>query len=314
MGRVLVTGANGFVGRALCPHLEKQGWEVVKATRQSMEGAVAVGEIGPETDWGQALENVDAVVHLAARVHVMNDTVADPLEAFRQVNTRGTKHLAQSAAKAGVKRLVFLSSIKVNGEETFGHPFDEAMWANPLDAYGQSKWEAEQALWEVVESTTLQGVVIRPPLVYGPGVKGNFETLLRIAHKGIPLPFAAVKNARSLVYVGNLVGGISKALEGEAASGQTFMISDGEDLSTAELIDRSAKALGHKSKLFPFPIFLLKLAGILTGKSAMIARLTGSLQVNSAKIRDLLQWQPPFSVEKGLKETADWFITHNKSG
>ncbi len=313
MAKVLVTGANGFVGKTLCHLLENQGWEVVKASRQPLEGFVTIGEIGPATDWSPALQDVEAVIHLAARVHVMNDMVADPLEAFRQVNTHGTKHLAQSAAEAGVKKFIFVSSIKVNGEATGAMPFDETMAANPQDPYGQSKWEAELALWEVGEQTALQGVVIRPPLVYGPGVKGNFETLLKISNKGMPLPLAGVKNARSLIYVGNLAHGIYSALENEAANGETFLISDGEDLSTADLITRSATALGRADRLFPFPLSLLKLAGLMLGKSAIIDRLTGTLQVNSDKIHQLLNWLPPYSVEKGLKDTADWFITHKNS-
>jgi len=314
MRKVLVTGANGFVGSVLCPLLNEQGWQVVKASRHPLSGFVTVGDIGPDTNWNEALKEVEAVIHLAARVHVMNDDEANPLAAFRNVNTAGTKHLAQSAAHAEVKRMIFVSTIKVNGEATEEKPFDETMAADPQDPYGQSKWEAEQALWEVVGKTELQGVVIRPPLVYGAGVKGNFDTLLKVAEKGLPLPLKSVNNARSLVFVGNLAHGICTALQTEAANDQTFLISDGEDLSTAQLITRTAEALGKRAKLFSFPLPLLKLAGRMTGKSGMIDRLTGSLQINSSKIRQMLQWQPPFSVEKGLKQTADWYTTDINTG
>ena len=312
----LITGANGFVGRAMCDELLRRGWRVRAAVRSSAkitDGAeiVAVGDIDDNTDWTNALRDVDVVIHLAARVHVMKDTATDPLAEFLKVNLNGTENLAQQAARAGVKRLVYVSSVKVNGEETHGqHSYTELDTPAPQDAYGKSKWEAEQALRRIALETGLQVVIVRPPLVYGPGVKGNFISLLAAINKGIPLPLAGANNARSLVYVGNLVDALIACATHPAAAGQTYLVRDGEDVSTALLVEKIAVALGHNSRSFYFPPALLRAAAAVLGRSAQVDRLFGSLRVSDAKIRAELGWVPPYTLAQGLRATADWYFSH----
>ncbi len=312
--RVLVTGANGFVGRVLCTTLTQHGYAVRGAVRSSAASTqapcVAVGEITEQTDWSVALTDVDVVIHLAARVHVMRDTAVDPLAEFRRVNTAGTEHLARCAAASGVKRLVYVSSIKVNGEETHGgKKFSEADTPAPQDAYDVSKWEAEKALHRVAHETGLEVVIVRPPLVYGPGVKGNFAQMLAVVAKGVPLPLASVHNRRSLIYVGNLVDALITCATHPAAAGQTYLVCDGEDVSTPDLLRQLAVAMGVPSRLFPCPAMLLRLAGKLAGKSQQLERLLGSLQVDNGKIRRDLNWRPPYSLQAGLQATAEWKLT-----
>jgi nucleoside-diphosphate-sugar epimerase len=268
-----------------------------------------VGEIGPDTDWRTALEDITAVVHLAARTHVMRESAADPLAAYRDINVEGTQRLAEAAAAAGVRRFVFLSSIKVNGERTGLLPFGEADEPRPEDAYGITKLEAEQVLERIAAESEMRVTILRPPLVYGPGVKGNFLALMGAVRKGVPLPLGLVDNRRSLVHVGNLASAIVACLDNERAAGQTFLVSDGEDLSTPELIRRLATGLATRPRLYPCPVWLLRVAGTLLGKRAQVARLTDSLQVDSARIRQMLGWTPPFTVEQGLAETAWWFAS-----
>lgn len=316
MPAVLVTGATGFVGRAACQHLLARSWPVKAAVRprpRSMPGLlpaveqVNVPSMGPHTDWAAALAGVDTVLHLAARVHVMDEKAPDPLAEFRRVNTAGTERLARMAADAGVRRLVFLSTIKVNGEETGSTPFTEADAPNPQDAYAQSKWEAEQALQRVAGQTGLEVVVLRPPLVYGPGVKGNFLRLLRAVDRGIPLPLAWAQNQRSLIFLGNLVDAIATCVTHPKAAGNTYLVSDCEDVSTAELISRIAAALGRPARLWPFPTPLIALAGGLMGKSGEVERLLGSLEVDCTEIQRELAWNPPYSMTEGLAQTAHWY-------
>lgn len=313
MKHILVTGANGFVGSALCAEALKRGIQVNGAVRNAAdmpEGArrFKIDRVDGETDWTLALQNVDAIVHLAARVHVMSDVSVDPLTDFRKVNVQGTENLARQAAKAGVKRFVFLSSIKVNGEQTVsGRKFSEDDVPVPSDAYGISKWEAEQVLHRISRETGMEVVILRLPLVYGPGVKGNFIQMVKAVSAGIPLPLASVRNSRSLVYLGNLVDALIVCATHPAAAGQTYLISDGEDVSTTELLRRLAGALGVPARLFSLPPGLLRFAGMLTGKSAQVDRLLGSLQVDSSKIRQELGWQPPFFMAQGLKATAEWY-------
>lgn len=309
--KTLITGANGFVGRALCAELHERGFAVRAAVRSAnvefddLEREI-VGAIDAETDWTNALHGVDVVIHLAARVHVMLDDASDPLEAFRRVNVAGTEHLARSAAASGVRRLVYVSSIKVNGEASSeGEKFSESDMPAPQDPYGVSKCEAEQALYRVAAETGLEVVIIRPPLVYGAGVKGNFAQMLKVLHKGIPLPLASVNNRRSLVYVGNLVGALILCATHPAAAGQTYLVSDGEDISTPDLLRQLGAAMGHPARLFSCLPVLLKLAGGLTDKADQVERLLGSLQVDSSKIRRELGWQPPFSLQQGLQATAE---------
>ena len=318
-GKVLVTGANGFIGEALCSSLTQRGYSVCKAVRKEgigngrhdslpNPGIVSVGEITADTDWSTALEDVTEVVHLAARVHVMNDVSAEPLEEFRRVNVAGTERLARSAAASGVKRLVYVSSIKVNGEMTCGGgKFTETDRPAPLDPYGISKYEAEQALVRIAKETSLEVVIVRPPLVYGPGVKGNFAQMLCVLSRGLPLPLASVTNSRSLIYVKNLVDALITCATHPDAAGMTYLVSDGEDISTPDLLRRLGQVMGRPACLLPCPETILKLAGMLTGKSAQVERLLGSLQVDSGKIRRELNWTPPYTLQQGLQATAEWY-------
>ena len=312
--RILVTGAGGFVGRPLCSELRNRGFTVRAAVRASGEfpaeiEVVTVGAIDGNTNWTSALQGVDVVIHLAARVHVMKDEAADPLAEFLKVNLHGTENLAVQAARAGVKRLVYVSSIKVNGEETHEQrSYTEQDTPAPQDPYGVSKWQAEQALQLIAQKTGLEVVIVRPPLVYGPGVKGNFISLLAAIDNGIPLPLAGAKNERSLVYVGNLVSALAACSIHPAAAGQTYLVRDGEDVSTAQLVRKIAVALGRNSRLFYLSPGLLHTVASAVGRSAHIDRLFGSLRVNDAKLRDELGWAPPYMLEQGLRVTADWYI------
>ena len=308
--QVLVTGANGFVGRALCAEAVSRGMAVRGITRASGDLPIsvenfAVGGIDGNTDWQDVLTGCDVVVHLAARVHVMADTAANPLDEFRRLNVQGTLNLARQAAAAGVKRFVFVSSIKVNGEATqLGSPFTADDAPAPLDAYGVSKMEAEQGLREIARQTGMEVVIIRPPLVYGPGVKANFAAMMRWLKRGVPLPLGAIYNQRSLVALDNLVDLIVTCLTHPAAANQTFLVSDGEDVSTTELLRRMGQALGCPARLVPVPASWLKLAAAGVGKSDVAQRLCGSLQVDIEKTRRLLSWSQPLSLDEGLRRAA----------
>jgi nucleoside-diphosphate-sugar epimerase len=310
METVLVTGANGFIGRVLCDVLAASGRGVRKAVRThraDAADAVAVGDIGADTDWRAALEGVGCVVHLAARTHVLRETAADPLADYRRINVAATERLARAAAELGVWRFVFLSSAKVHGDSSGSRPFTEEDTPRPEDNYGVSKWEAEQALARVSAETGLQVVVLRPPLVYGPGVKGNFLRLMNLVARGVPLPLGAVDNRRSFIYTDNLAGAIIKALDAPQAAGRTFLVSDGEDVSTPDLVQEIGRALGKDAWLFPCPVGLLKAAAALAGKRPEAARLAGSLQLDSSRIRRELLWRTPYSFSEGLQKTAQWF-------
>ena len=304
--RVLVTGANGLIGRALVAGLLRRRTTVTAAVRREAAfppgvSVVRFGDLGPETDWREALAGCDVVVHLAARVHVMREGVVDPLTAYREVNVAGTLALAQQAAAAGAKRFIFISSVKVNGEGTRpGQPFRETDVPAPVDPYGVSKLEAEQALLALAASTGIEVVVIRSPLVYGPGVRANFAALMRAVARGVPLPLGAVKNRRSLVAVDNLVDLINTCVEHPAAANEIFFVSDGEDLSTPELVRRLAHAMGRPARLFPMPASVLMAGAMLLGKREVAQRLLGSLQVDISKARSLLGWTPPVNVDEGL--------------
>jgi UDP-glucose 4-epimerase len=311
--RILVTGANGFVGHALCKALHQSSHQVRTAIRsankhQESPDQVLVGDIIATTQWEQALQDINVVIHLAARVHVMNDQAVDPLSEFRKVNVDGTLNLARQAAMAGVKRFIFISSIKVNGESTAAnHPFSADDIPAPVDAYGISKREAEDALRLLAEETGLEVVIIRPPLVYGPGVKANFLTMMRWLHKGLPLPLGSIDNKRSLVALDNLVDLLVACVDHPAAANQTFLVSDDEDLSTSDLLRRMAKVLGKTAWLLPFPGWLLTPIAGLIGKKAVAQRLCYSLQVDITKTRHLLNWTPPINVDEGLRQAAQQY-------
>ncbi len=312
--RVLVTGASGFVGSALCRHLVANSINVIGTVRNLPALPVpgvdyrSVGELGTSTAWDDEIfTGVQIIVHCAARVHVTNDYAQDPLMEFRRVNTQGTEALAQVAVHTGVKRLIFLSSVKVNGENSLPDlPIDEAAPANPQDYYGISKLEAERALLRIASETGLEVVILRFPMVYGPGVKGNFLRLLKLVDSGIPLPFSLVNNRRSLVNLNNLTEVISACLTDPTAVEKTYMVSDGEDISTAQLITQMAHALEKPVRLWPCPLHLIKLAGMLAGKSDEMSKLLGSLCINSNKIRSELGWVPPHTLTQGLSQIAAW--------
>lgn len=315
--RVLVTGANGFVGSALCARLASQDIETRAAVRSAgsarnvppVAKCVVVGDIHADTDWATALQGVTHVVHLAARVHVMRDISNDPLAAFRAVNTSGTENLAHQAAASGVERLVYLSSIKVNGEYTIDRPFRADDNPQPKDAYAQSKLEAELVLSQIGHRSGMETVIVRPPLVYGPGVKGNFLSLLHVLQQGWPLPLASCCNRRSFVGLTNLVSLLEECMQLPAAAGQVFLAADGEDLSTPELFRVVARALGKKARLLPCSPVFLKLVASVAGRPGFYERLCGSLQVDTGKAKELLGWTPPSSVAAELARTADWFLT-----
>lgn len=312
---VLVTGASGFVGRAVAARLHDEGMRVRATSRTpaaSLPAAVEqvrIGDLSAHTDWRDALQGVEVVVHAAARVHVMQDTATDPLAEFRRVNVAGTAHLAREAARAGTRRFVFLSSIKVNGEGTSGaRPYRADDPPAPVDPYGISKREAEDELRRIARETGLEVVIIRPVLVYGPGVKGNFLSLLRCVHRRLPLPFGAVDNRRSLVALDNLVDLVVTAIRHPNAPNRVFLVSDGVDLSTSELLRRTARALGTRARLLAVPPGLLELGARLVGKRNLANRLFGSLQVDIAPTREVLGWEPPLSVDAALARTARHYL------
>ena len=319
---ILVTGANGFVGKALCESLLQRGHRVRAVVRKAPSASATpaaaietatVADIDAETDWSAALSGMDVVIHLAARVHVMRESADDPLAEFRRVNVAGTEHLARCAAASGVKRLVYVSSIKVNGEATAGgQKYAESDTPAPQDPYGISKHEAEQALHRVAQETGIEIVIVRPPLIYGPEVKGNFIQMLKVLSAGIPLPLASVDNRRSLLYLGNLVDALSACATHPSAAGQTYLVSDGEDVSTPELLRLLANAAGQPARLFPCSPRMLKALARLAGKGPQADRLLGSLRVESGKIRAELNWTPPYSLRQGLQATADWYRTQHK--
>jgi nucleoside-diphosphate-sugar epimerase len=315
---LLVTGATGFVGGALIARLLESpvnGRTVRAAVRSAGRAlplpvdSVAVGDHDAKTKWSAALADVDCVIHLAARAHVLRDTASDPLSAYRTSNVDSTLNLARQAAERGVRRFVYMSSIKVNGERTTDdRPFTESDAPIPdspeSDPYARSKHEAERGLRAIAAETGMAVVIIRPPLVYGPGVKANFAALIRAVARGVPLPLASVQNRRSLIGVDNLVDVIITCGDHPAAANEVFLVSDGEDLSTPDLIRRLAQAMGRPARLFPVPVGLLRVAAKSLGKSAAVDRLLGSLRVDSSKASRLLGWTPPVSVDEGLRRAV----------
>lgn len=316
MPNILVTGASGFVGGAVVNRLSAiPEIKVYAASRRvrSVEGAVESVQVGDfaSSDFVRVVTGVDCVIHAAARVHVMSELSSDPLADFRAVNVQGTLNLARQAAACGVRRFVFLSSAKVNGEASpVGSPFSADQLPAPLDPYGISKMEAEQGLRELAVQTGMEVVIIRPVLVYGPGVQANFRSMLSWLAKGIPLPLGTIDNKRSLVALDNLVDLIVTCVAHPAAANQTFLVSDDQDVSTSELLRRIAHALGKPARLLPVPTSLLQLAATLLGKRATVQRLCGSLQVDITKTKTLLNWTPPVTLDEALQCTANDFLEH----
>lgn len=316
MKRILLTGGTGFVGRAICEKISSEKrFNVLVAVRKRQSDLPetirqeVIGGIDLVSNWSDLLEGVEVVIHAAARVHVMAENSKDSLEEFRKINVSSTGNLARQAAKAGVKRFIFLSSIKVNGEKTLpGSPFTEEDLPDPQEPYAISKYEAELALQQLSRETGMEVVIIRPPLVYGPGVKANFRSMMHWLYKGIPLPLGAVVNKRSLLALDNLVDFIVTCVDHAAAANQTFLISDGEDLSTTELLRRMSKALGKSIWLLPVPVNLLLFLARRVGKYGAIQRLCRSLQVDGGKAHELLGWEPPISASEGLRRTAEAYL------
>jgi UDP-glucose 4-epimerase len=318
--RVLVTGATGFIGgavvarAALDPTFEVWGSEQrVAAQGRKLTHRTFFCDLAPDTDWSDAMSGVDAVVHTAARVHVMNDLARDPLVEFRRINVEGTLALARQAAEEGARRFIFISSIKVNGEYTLpGHAFAAGDTPNPSDAYGVSKHEAEEGLRRLSEESGLELVIIRPVLVYGPGVRANFLSMMRWIHRGVPLPFGAIQNKRSLVALENLVDLIMTCIRHESAANEIFLVSDGVDLSTTVLLRRVARSLDRPARLVSVPPRVLGRVGRLLGKEDVVQRLCGSLQVDITKTRQVLGWTPPVSVDEGLEAAAVHFLEQRR--
>ncbi len=315
-GLVLVTGARGFVGRAVCARLVAAGYAVRAVVRASATDGqphspgfreLVVPDITREIDWTPFLRTVDAVVHLAARTHIAGERGEEALARYRQINVEATRRLAHAAGAAAVRRFLYMSSIKVNGEATFAHPYSETDDPRPADPYGVSKWEAEQAVAEAGRASGVETVILRPPLVYGAHVKGNLRTLMRALEAHLPLPLASIRNQRSLLYVGNLADAVVRCIESPHAAGKTYLVADGEDISTPVLVRRIAAGLGVKPLLFHCPANLLDAAGRMLRRSAQVSRLTGSLQIDSSRIRKELGWQPPYSLDEGLREMAAWY-------
>lgn len=314
--RVLVTGANGFVGRALCAEAAALGMTVRGITRSPCDLPVGVENvviqcINDTANWCDVITGCDVVIHLAARVHVMNDKSINPLAAFRAVNVDATLNLARQAMHCGIKRFVFVSSVKVNGEETTGKPFAALDAPAPLDPYGQSKLEAEIALMDLAHTTGLEVVIIRPPLVYGPGVRANFLKLMQLVKRGVPLPLGAIHNRRSMVALDNLVDLLITCIQHPAAAGQTFMVSDDNDVSISELLRLLAGAMGKHSLLLPVPAGIIAGTAALLGKSAVANRLLGSLQVDISHTKLTLGWQPVVTMQESLNKTVAHFLAHH---
>ena len=318
MKKTCITGANGFIGKSICKTLSKKNKLVVAAVRTNNSfltipntNFISIDNIDHNTNWSKALENCDYVIHCASKAHVMDNK--DKIEEYHLINVEGTKNLAEQAAKAGVKRLIFLSSIKVNGESTdiihnnktekseINSVFKHNHLPNPKDPYAISKYKAEKELWKISDNTGLEITIVRIPLVYGHGVKGNLKRLMKLVKFGLPLPFAGIQNYRSMIGIDNLVDFLISCIDHPNAAGKTFLVSDGEDLSIPNLINYLAVSMGRRARLFPFPIFLLKFLSSIFGRREEINRLIGSLRIDTSYTKEKLNWTPPISVEEGIR-------------
>jgi nucleoside-diphosphate-sugar epimerase len=313
MNNILVTGATGFIGGHLLPVLHKKNLQITLAVRNDLPEKLNpdykvfnVGEIEENTDWTEALKEVDTVIHLAARAHQLNDQAINPEAEFLRINCEGTEALVKQAIASGVKHFIFISSIGAMGTLS-EQILTEKSPCHPDSPYGRSKLQAEQALIELCQNSPMTWTILRPTLVYGIGNPGNMERLMKLVKTGFPLPLGSIKNRKSFVYVGNLVDAIITCINQPNAKNQTFIVSDGDDLSTTDLIRRLGKALRKSPLLLPVPAELLRLTTKLLGKADIGDRLLGSLQVDSSKIRQMLDWTPPYTVDQGLQATADWF-------
>jgi nucleoside-diphosphate-sugar epimerase len=306
--KVLVTGASGFIGKYLCQSLLVQSIEIVTVTRTKANAnkniTIINKELNKDTDWNDTLKGIDLVIHLAGRAHVMKDEASDPYKAYAEINIEATKHLAEQAALNGVMRFIFLSSVKVNGESTNKSAFKESDQPKPEDDYGKTKYEAEKVLSKIAQETGMEVVVIRPPLVYGKDVKANFKNLIKLSQSGLPMPFGAIHNKRSFIYIENLIDFIMVCIDHPQAANQTFLVSDDDDVSTTQLIKSIAKASSKKSTLIPIPLSWLTLVFKLIGKESLSNRLCGNLQVDISKAKTLLGWKPPVSFKDGITRTV----------
>lgn len=311
---ILLTGVTGFLGSAITLQLSQQGYSLTTAMRcidhtiPSIIQQKFIGDLLPNTDWTEIFNNINTIIHLAARAHILKDQATNPLATFRETNTYATLNLAQQAANAGVRRFIFISSIGVNGNQTYAEPFTAEDTPNPAEPYAQSKHEAEIGLRQIAIETGMEVVIIRPPLVYGANAPGNFGQLIKIVARGIPLPLGNIHNQRSLIALPNLIDLITTCIDHPAAVNQTFLVSDGEDLSTTELLQRLSHALGKPAHLLPIPQSWLETTLTLLGKRAIAQRLCGNLQVDISKTRDLLGWTPPISVDEALRQTAQTYL------
>ncbi|MCY9826408.1 UDP-glucose 4-epimerase family protein [Vibrio chagasii] len=309
---ILVTGSTGFVGSRIVELARERDWTVIPVVRKQIEpitNSLVIPSIDASADWSGAFEGVDCVVHCAARVHQMNESEQDALTAYREINTLGTLNLAKQAAEAGVKRFVFVSSIKVNGELSEPNlPFEPNLNNIPQDPYGLSKYEAEVELAKLSKETGLEVVIIRPPLVYGPGVKANFLSMMRLINKGIPLPFGAIKNQRSLVYLDNLSNLILTCCEHPSAPGYTFLASDDQDVSTTQLMQTIAHAMGKSPRLVPIPMSWIQAGSSVLNKQHIAQRICGNLQVEIGLTKEILGWIPPVTFEEGINKTVEAYL------
>ena len=310
MSNFLITGANGFIGKVLIKRLSQDGHLVSALVRKKIEVPYSnetflIPSINAKTNWAELLKDRDVVIHLLARVHIMNDKASDPLMEFRKINVDVTIALAKEAARQGIKRFVFLSSVKVNGESTSDHPFSETNLAHPQDAYAISKWEAEEALRQISKETGMEIVIIRSPLVYGPNVKANFLKMMQYVKQGIPLPLGSIQNKRSLIGIDNLVDFITTTISHPKAANQTFLISDDEDISTTNLLRRIGECMEKPARLIPVSPKILSFLFKIIGRQDFGERLLGSLEIDITKAKKLLAWSPPLTLNEGLRATVN---------